>query len=101
MPAGSERRGQCLRKGALRPIKGMNNHQSDRELLADLSTDRSAFELFYRRHVGRVIRFAARRLREPADVADLTAATFVEALTSAPSYDASRGEPEAWLLGIA
>jgi DNA-directed RNA polymerase specialized sigma24 family protein len=61
----------------------MNDHQTDRELLAELSTDRSAFELFYRRHVGRVIRFAARRLRDPADVADLTAATFVEALTSA------------------
>jgi RNA polymerase sigma-70 factor (ECF subfamily) len=79
----------------------MNNNQTDRELLAVLSTDRAAFEVFYRRHVGRVIRFAARRLREPADVADLTAATFVEALTSARSYDPSRGEPGAWLLGIA
>lgn len=79
----------------------MNRNQTDQELLAVLRTDRLAFEVFYRRHVGRVIRFAARRLSEPADVADLTAATFVEALTSAPSFDGSRGEPEGWLLGIA
>jgi RNA polymerase sigma-70 factor (ECF subfamily) len=79
----------------------MNRNQTDQELLAVLGTDRLAFEVFYRRHVGRVIRFAARRLSEPADVADLTAATFVEALTSAPSYDVSRGEPGGWLLGIA
>lgn len=79
----------------------MNRNQTDRELLAALSADRAAFEVFYRRHVGRVIRFAARRLSEPADVADLTAATFVEVLTSAATYDPSRGQPEAWLLGIA
>ena len=51
--------------------------------------------------MARVIRFAAGRLREPADVADIAAATFVEALTSARSYDPARGEPVAWLLGIA
>lgn len=79
----------------------MNNNQTDRELLAALARDRVAFEVFYRRHVGRVIRFAARRLSEPADVADLAAATFVEVLTSARSYDPARGEPGAWLLGIA
>jgi hypothetical protein len=36
-------------------------------------------------------------VREPADVTDLTAATFVEPLTSALSYDSSRAEPEACL----
>ena len=79
----------------------MHSNHSDRELLGALSTDRTAFEVFYRRHVARVIRFAARRLREPADVADITAATFVEVLTSARTYDPARGEPMAWLLGIA
>jgi RNA polymerase sigma-70 factor (ECF subfamily) len=79
----------------------MHTTHTDRELLGALSTDRAAFEAFYRRHVARVIRFAARRLREPADVADITAATFVEALASARRYDPARGEPVAWLLGIA
>jgi RNA polymerase sigma factor (sigma-70 family) len=73
---------------------------SDRELLEQLRRDPAAFEEFYRRHVDRVIGFATRRVREPADVADLVASTFVTVLTSADSYDASRGEPTAWLLGI-
>lgn len=57
--------------------------------------------MFYRRHVDRVVGYAARRLREPADVADLVGATFTTVLTAAPSYDPARGEPTAWLLGIA
>lgn len=79
----------------------MHRNDTDRELLGALDTDRAAFEVFYRRHVPRVIRFAARRLHEPADVADITAATFVEALVSARTYDPGRGEPVSWLLGIA
>jgi RNA polymerase sigma-70 factor (ECF subfamily) len=70
------------------------------DLLERLSSDPAAFEAFYRRHVDRVIGFTARRVREPADVADLVAATFVTVLTSAKSYDRQRGDPEAWLLGI-
>jgi RNA polymerase sigma factor (sigma-70 family) len=50
--------------------------------------------------VDRVIGFAARRVRDPADAADLVAATFVTVLTAARSYDCGRGEPGAWLLGI-
>ncbi|HEY3774805.1 MAG TPA: RNA polymerase sigma factor [Solirubrobacteraceae bacterium] len=79
----------------------MRTEPSDRELLATLRADPAAFELFYRRHVDRVIGYAARRLREPADVADLVGATFATVLTAAPSYDPERGEPSAWLLGIA
>jgi RNA polymerase sigma-70 factor (ECF subfamily) len=37
---------------------------------------------------------------DPADAADLVAATFVTVLTAARSYDRQRGEPGAWLLGI-
>jgi RNA polymerase sigma factor (sigma-70 family) len=79
----------------------MRTEPSDRRLLATVRADPAAFELFYRRHVDRVIGYAARRLRDPADVADLVAATFVTVLTAAPSYDPDRGEPTAWLLGIA
>jgi RNA polymerase sigma factor (sigma-70 family) len=78
----------------------MSIEPTDRELLGSLGTDPVAFEVFYRRHVDRVVGFAARRLREPADVADLVAGTFVAVLTSARSYDPARGEPTAWLLGI-
>jgi RNA polymerase sigma factor (sigma-70 family) len=72
----------------------------DEGLVRRLSADPGAFEAFYRQHVDRVIGFAARRVTEPADVADLVAATFVTALTAARSYDPQRGEPGAWLLGI-
>jgi RNA polymerase sigma-70 factor (ECF subfamily) len=74
---------------------------ADEDLLRRLSSDPAAFEVFYRRHVDRVIGFAARRVTDPADAADLVAATFVTVLTAARSYDPGRGEPGAWLLGIA
>jgi RNA polymerase sigma factor (sigma-70 family) len=79
----------------------MDSESTDEELLGRLTADPAAFELFYRRHVDRVIGFTARRVREPADVADLVATTFLTVATSARSYDPHRGEPGAWLLGIA
>jgi RNA polymerase sigma factor (sigma-70 family) len=78
----------------------MRSEQSDRELIVGLGRDPDAFEVFYRRHIDRVIGFTARRVTEPADVADLAAETFLTVLTSAGSYDPGRGEPSAWLLGI-
>src|SRR5690348_962023 len=91
----------------------MGSEPADTELLGRLSADPAAFEIFYRRHVDRVIgftarrvrdpadvAFTARRVRDPADVADLVASTFLTVLTAARSYDESRGEPTAWLLGI-
>ncbi len=78
----------------------MSSELTDRDLVSRLSTDPAAFETFYRRHVDRVIGFTARRVSEPSDVADLVAATFLTALTAARHYDAERGEPTAWLLGI-
>jgi RNA polymerase sigma factor (sigma-70 family) len=78
----------------------MRTEPTDRELLATLDVNPAAFELFYRRHVDRVIGFAARRLPEAADVADVVATTFLTVLTSSASYDPQRGDPTAWLLGI-
>src|SRR5580698_1694975 len=78
----------------------MDSEPTDKELLSQLSTDPAAFETFYWRHVDQVIGFTARRVREPADVADVVAATFLAVLTGAKSYDSDRGEPTAWLLGI-
>ena len=78
-----------------------DSEAADEDLLRRLSSDPAAFEVFYRRHVDRVIGFAARRVTDPADAADLVAATFVTVLTAARSYDPGRGELGAWLLGIA
>jgi RNA polymerase sigma-70 factor (ECF subfamily) len=73
---------------------------SDADLLRASGTDALALELLYRRHVGRVIAYAARRCREPQDVADLVAATFVRVIESAHTYDARRGEVLPWIIGI-
>jgi RNA polymerase sigma-70 factor (ECF subfamily) len=78
----------------------MDSEPTDKDLLSQLSTDPAAFETFYWRHLDRVMGFTARRVREPADVADVVAATFLTVLTAARSYDPGRGEPTAWLLGI-
>src|SRR5262249_43273943 len=56
---------------------------------------------FYRGHVEAVQRFVARRVDDPYLAADLTADVFVAAIESASSYRRSRGEPVAWLFGIA
>jgi RNA polymerase sigma-70 factor, ECF subfamily len=63
--------------------------------------DRETFALLYREHVGRVTNFAARRVSSPGEVSDLVAATFLSALERADSFDSSKGDAAAWLLGIA
>jgi RNA polymerase sigma-70 factor (ECF subfamily) len=73
---------------------------SDAELLRRVRTDAAALELLYRRHVKRVVAYAVRRCREPQDVADLVAATFVSVIESAEGYDPRRGEVLPWILGI-
>ena len=69
--------------------------------LAEIGTGLEAFERFYREHVEAVQRFVARRVDDPYLAADLTAEVFVEAIESAGSYRRGRGEPAAWLFGIA
>jgi hypothetical protein len=44
-----------------------DSEPTDEDLLGRLSSDPAAFEVFYRRHVDRVVGFAARRVSEPAD----------------------------------
>ena len=75
--------------------------QPDRALLVAARTDPEAFAEVYRRLVDRVVSFAARRVSDPGDVADIVAATFLTALESLSGYDPGRGEPIAWRLGIA
>jgi hypothetical protein len=52
-----------------------DSEPADEDLLRRLSSDPAAFEVFYRRHVDRVIGFAARRVTDPADAADLVMVT--------------------------
>ena len=74
--------------------------RSDGELIARVEHDPGALEELYRRHVGRITLFAARRCREPQDVADLVAATFVRVIESGSSFDPARGDVVPWMLGI-
>lgn len=82
-------------------IRKVSADPSDAELLGLARRDPAALERLYRRHVDRLMAYAARRCSRPEDVADVAAATFVVVLESAESYDPSRGEVVPWMLGIA
>jgi RNA polymerase sigma factor (sigma-70 family) len=69
--------------------------------LPKIAHEPEAFDAFYREHIEAVQRFVARRVGDPHSAADLTAETFLTAIHAAPTYRASRGEPRAWLFGIA
>ncbi|WP_432981827.1 RNA polymerase sigma factor [Dactylosporangium sp. CA-233914] len=60
-----------------------------------------AFEAFYRRHVGEVSRFVARRVDDPYTAADLTADVFLAVIDSAHTYRPERGSEIAWIFGVA
>ena len=59
------------------------------------------FEALYRANVTAVTAYFARRSAEPQTVADLTADTFVQAITSFATFDPRKGTPRAWVFGIA
>jgi RNA polymerase sigma-70 factor (ECF subfamily) len=59
------------------------------------------FERIYRDNVDVVMAFFARRTTEPQAVADLTADTFVAAITSLATFDPRKGSARGWVLGIA
>ena len=59
------------------------------------------FERLYRANVDGVTAYFARRTSEPQLVADLTADTFVAAITGFASFDPRKGTARAWVFGIA
>jgi RNA polymerase sigma-70 factor (ECF subfamily) len=61
----------------------------------------AAFEQVYRTHVREVTAYFARRTADPQTVADLTADTFVQAITSFATFDPDRGSHRGWLFAIA
>jgi RNA polymerase sigma factor (sigma-70 family) len=78
------------------------DRRTDTELLAAaLTGDGEAFGVFYRRHAKPVAAFHLTRTRDAQDAADLTAETFAAALEAIDRFDPRRGEPVAWLFGIA
>jgi RNA polymerase sigma-70 factor (ECF subfamily) len=75
--------------------------RTDEELLVAARSDPAAFEEFYRRRVGTVVRFAARRTSLPGEVVDLVAAVWLQVVASVDRFDETKGTAAAWLLGIA
>jgi RNA polymerase sigma-70 factor (ECF subfamily) len=69
--------------------------------LSRIAHDPDAFADFYREHVDAVQRFVVRRVADPHLAADLTAEVFLAAVGAAGSYRRGRGEPRAWLFGVA
>jgi RNA polymerase sigma-70 factor (ECF subfamily) len=59
------------------------------------------FEQLYRANIAAVTAYFARRSADPQTVADLTADTFVEAITSFGTFDPRKGTARAWVFGIA
>src|SRR5437870_8316822 len=53
------------------------------------------------RVISRLYAYVAYRIGDGPDAEDVTSDTFERALRYRNSYDASRGEPMSWLLGIA
>ena len=65
------------------------------------SSPLESFEQVYRRNVDVLVRYFARRCRDPQTVADLTSETFVRAVGGFAGFDPRRGSDRAWLFGIA
>jgi RNA polymerase sigma factor (sigma-70 family) len=74
---------------------------SDAQLLAAIARcDDRAFSAFYRRHLGMVVGWYARRT-DPELAADLTAEVFAAVLIGAARYEPAHDSAAGWLLGIA
>ena len=75
---------------------------ADARLLEDTAGgDSDAFAVFFRRHVSSITLYAVRRCRDPEDVGDLVAETFLVALQAAGRYVPENDTALPWLFGIA
>jgi RNA polymerase sigma factor (sigma-70 family) len=74
---------------------------SDADLLGDATDPAESFAVFYRRHVGAVIRFAASRGLDADAAADVVGDTFMGALKSRARYAPVQETARLWLLTIA
>lgn len=72
----------------------------DEALAARASEDPDAFAELYRRHVRMVTGFAAGRVENAEELADVVAAVWLKVLQSIRRYDPDRARFASWLLGI-
>lgn len=78
------------------------NEARDELLLRRLAAgDEEAFRLFYRRHQGGVFRFALHMTGRREAAEEVVQEAFMTLIQKAGSFDAERGEPQAFLYGIA
>jgi RNA polymerase sigma-70 factor (ECF subfamily) len=75
--------------------------RTDVQLLHDTDAPGDAFAVFYRRHVGALLRFAAARGADADTAADVVAETFFAALRGRMTYRSRHDSARLWLLGIA
>ena len=73
----------------------------ERALVRRAATDADAFAILYRRHVGRVFGYVARRTGSRELAEDVTSATFERALRSLPQFEWRAGGVAPWLFRIA
>ncbi len=82
------------------PDPAIPSVSTDRQIIERSRADPAIFAELYDRHHRLVHRYAARRTnQEVAD--DLLSETFLVAFEQRARFDPSRGEAQAWLLGIA
>ena len=62
--------------------------------------DRDAFQRFYDQHATLVYSFALKLTRQTTDAEELLQEVFLQVWNHAGTYDAARGNPEAWLMTI-
>ena len=80
----------------------MDQNRPTDDLLRDVADgDAAAFAVVYRRHIDDVMTYAVNRCRDPHEVAELCAATFVAVWEGAAGFDPARGTAAAWIIGIA
>jgi RNA polymerase sigma factor (sigma-70 family) len=72
-----------------------------RAILREAPSDPGSFADLYDRHAPDLLRWFTRRTTSLDLAADLTAETFAQAYLSRRNYRPDRGEPGAWLFGIA
>jgi RNA polymerase sigma factor (sigma-70 family) len=85
----------------MRPVRD-RARWTDAQLLAAIARcDDRAFSAFYRRHLGTVVGWCARRTGDPELTADLTAEVFAAVLVAAPRYAPIHDSAAGWLFGIA
>ena len=63
--------------------------------------DAEAFAQLFRRHHGRIYRFALHMTTSPSIAEDVTQDVFLAVMSDAARYDAARASVAAWLCGIA